>query len=118
MNIPNISIRKDAVSAVLRKRWIACYMMYDWNYYHADCVFQSNEIERYQKTCGMLDKLPEALPETGKQLTETYNRVLLEDVEDFIRSHMEVCGQDRREVELQMARAEAAVFEEVVIDEP
>ena len=110
MNTQNIQIKKDMVSTVLRRRWMACYMLSDWNFYHADCAFQSNEGERYQKVC---DRLREASwPETEKRRTEMYNRVLLEDVEEFIRTHIEMGYPNRQEVEYQMARAAAAVFRE------
>ena len=113
MSVQNMKIKKDVVSTVLRRRWMACYMLYDWNFYHADCAFQSNESERYQKVCERLEGASERLPETGKKQTEAYNRVLLEDVEEFIRLHIEMGYPNRLEVEYQMARAAAAVFLEV-----
>lgn len=116
MNAQDISIKKDGVSAVLRRRWIACYMLYDWNFYHADCVFQSNEDERYQKVCDMLDEGATMLSETERKKTEAYNRILLEDVEDFIHTHIEAGYPSRDEVEFQMAQAAASVFQEVKDD--
>ena len=118
MNEYPIVVKKDAVSLVLWKRWIACYMLYGWNFYHADCVFQSNEVERYQKAyhlfheSNIFNEQGVGLSEMEKYLTEVYNRVLLEDVENFICDHLEAGYSDRQEVEFQMARAEAAAFEE------
>ena len=44
-------------------------------------------------------------------LTKAYNRVLMEDVESFIRQHMKVWSADRTVVELEIARAEAEMLQ-------
>jgi hypothetical protein len=38
----NISIYEDAISVALWQRWIACYMLYDWNFRHAESAYDSN----------------------------------------------------------------------------
>ena len=43
-------------------------------------------------------------------LTDTLNRILLEDVEDFIQTHMKVWKCDRLTVEFQVAKAIAEIY--------
>ena len=38
----NISIYEDEISVVLWQRWIACYMLYDWIFRHAESAYDSN----------------------------------------------------------------------------
>lgn len=54
---------------------------------------------------------PCAAPELDQKLTKAYNRVLVEDVESFIRQHMKVWSADRTVVELELARAEAELLQ-------
>lgn len=39
----NITIHEDDVSSILCQRWIACYMLYDWNLHHANSAYLSNK---------------------------------------------------------------------------
>lgn len=107
----DIVIQKNEISTVLWKRWIACYMLYDWNPHHADQTFVLNEIDRYQQVCEKLGDDVVISPELDDLLTKTYNRTLAEDVESFIKTHMEVWKSDRLAVELEMAKAMAEIFE-------
>lgn len=109
--LENFSITKDKISAVLKRRWLACYMLYDWNYRHAEHTFATNEMERFQKAIETLSRHPCAAPELDQKLTKAYNRVLVEDVESFIRQHMKVWSVDRTVVELELARAEAEMLQ-------
>lgn len=109
--LENFSITKDKISAVLKRRWLACYMLYDWNYRHAEHTFATNEMERFQKAIETLSRHPCAAPELDQKLTKAYNRVLVEDVESFIRQHMKVWSADRTVVELELARAEAEMLQ-------
>ena len=105
-------ISKDSVSGVLYKRWIGCYMLYDWNLRHAEHAFDNNEIGRYQKVAEMLGENFKLTPKGSASLTELYNKVLVEDVEDFIRRHMEVWPCGRCEIELEIAKTMAEIFED------
>ena len=107
----NLSITKDNISAVLERRWIACYMLYDWNYLHAENAFDTNELERFQKAIKILNRHPCAASELDQKLTEAYNRVLMKDIESFINQHMKSWSADRIMVELELARAEAELFQ-------
>jgi len=110
MNVKNLSVEKDAVSEVLRWRWIACYMLYDWNYSHADNAFDSNEKTRYEKVMEQLgEDFTRELP-LNQKVTKLYNTALVQDIEDFIQRHMEVWNSSRNDVELEITRAMAELL--------
>lgn len=109
-----ISVQEDEVSAVLWERWIACYMLYDWNFRHADAAYDSNKCAWIEQVYKRLEGVAmENEPEDGaseKAATDTFNQILLEDVEDFIQTHMRVWKCDRLTVEMEVARVEAELF--------
>lgn len=108
----NISIDEDDVSAILWQRWIACYMLYDWNMHHADNAYFNNMYIRVQKVCKRLEGTTIDAASLKNTLTDTFNHILLEDVEDFIQTHMEVWKCDRLTVEFEVARVMAEIFSE------
>ena len=105
-----ISIHKDVVSAVIWQRWIACYMLYDWNLHHADHAYLSNKCNWVQQTYKRLEGTATDAASLKDTLTDTFNRILLEDVEDFIQTHMKVWKCDRLTVEFQVAKVTAEIF--------
>ena len=111
MNWKNISIEKDDVTNFLRMRMTACYMLFDWNYYHADYTYGSNEEQRIKRVAELLGDDYTISAELITTLTKLYNRVLQEDIEDFIQHHMAVCGIDRVEAELGVARAMSEILQ-------
>ena len=108
--LENFSITRDKISTILKRRWLACYMLYDWNYHHAEESFAANEMERFQKTIKALNGHPCEGSKLDQELTKAYNRVLMEDIESFIKQHMKVWSADRTVVELELARAEAEML--------
>ena len=74
-------------------------------------TFATNEMERFQKAIKTLNRHPCTASELDQKLTKAYNRVLMEDVESFIRQHMKVWSADRTVVELEIARAEAEMLQ-------
>ena len=82
-------------------------MIYDWNYRHADNAFYNNQIARRKKVIERLKAVDEI---NDKVVTEIYNRVLAEDVEDFIQNHMRVQNCDRVQVEIEIAEAMAEIM--------
>ena len=101
-----IVITLDEVSEYLQSRWIACYMNYDWCYRHAVNAFDVSEFDRRQK---LIERLQAVEKITDKIVTETYNRVLSEDIEEFIQTHMRVQNCDRAQVEIGIAEALAEI---------
>ena len=106
----NISIDEDDVSAILWQRWIACYMLYDWNMHHADNAYFNNMYKWGQKVCKRLEGTTIDAASLKNTLTDTFNHILLEDVEDFIQTHMKVWECDRLTVEFEVARVMAEIF--------
>lgn len=95
-----MTIHLDYASEYLRKRWIACYMLYDWNINHAHNSFFSNEVDRYQRVCKLMKTEPTI---SDALVTKTYNQVLAEDIEEFIQYHMRTGTSDRLRVEIDIA---------------
>lgn len=107
-----ICIAEDETTAVLRQRQIACYMLYDWNFRHADSAYLSNKYTWVQKVCKQLEGAFIDVSSLKDTLTDTLNQVLLEDVEDFIQTHMKVWKCDRLTVESEVAKAVVEIFSE------
>ena len=105
-----ISIQENVVSAVIWQRWIACYMLYDWNLLHADHAYLSNKYEWVQKVCKRLEGTTIDARSLEGTLTDTFNHVLLEDVEDFIQKHMKAWKCDRLKVEFWIAWVISELF--------
>ena len=106
----NIPIHENDVTTVLMQRWIACFMLYDWNLHHADHAYLSNKCNWVQQTYKRLEGTATDAASLKDTLTDTFNRILLEDVEDFIQTHMEVWKCDRLTVEFQVAKVTAELF--------
>ena len=97
------AIKGNDVTDILYRRWIACYMLYDWNPKHAEDAYSGNMYDWIQQTYKRLeDNDADADTDT---LTDTFNQILLEDVEDFIQTHMSVWKGDRLTVEAQVVKA-------------
>ena len=105
----NIPIHENDVTTVLMQRWIACYMLYDWNPHHAGSAYLSNKSDWVQQSYKRLEGTATDAASLKNTLTDTFNRILLEDVEDFIQTHMRVWKCDRLTVEFQVAKAVAEI---------
>ena len=103
-------IHENDVTAILMQRWIACYMLYDWNPHHAGSAYLGNKCDWVQQTYKRLDGTAIDAASLNDVLTDTFNRILLEDVEDFIQTHMKVWKCDRLTVEFQVAKAIAEIY--------
>ena len=108
----NISIYEDAISVALWQRWIACYMLYDWNFRHAESAYDSNRYIWIQQVCKRLEGTATDTASLKNILTDTFNHILLDDVEDFIKTHMKVWKCGRLTVEYQVAKVMAEIFSE------
>lgn len=85
-------------------------MLYDWNPHHAGYAYLNNKCEWVQQTYKRLDGTAIDAASLNDVLTDTLNRILLEDVEDFIQTHMKVWKCDRLTVEFQVAKAIAEIY--------
>lgn len=105
-----VSIQENVVSSVIWQRWIACYMLQDWDLLDAQFAYVETECIRIQEVCRRLEGTTIDARSLEGTLTDTFNHVLLEDVEDFIRTHMRVWKCDRLTVEFQVAKVTAEIF--------
>lgn len=105
-----ISIQKNVVSAVIWQRWIACYMLHNWDLLDAESAYVETECIRIQEVCKRLEGATINARSLEGTLTDTFNHVLLEDVEDFIQTHMRVWKCDRLTVEFQVAKVTSEIF--------
>ena len=100
------------VTNVLRQRWIACYLLYDWTLKHADHAFYNNKCMWVEQVYKRLEGMDIDAASLGAVMTDTFNQILLEDVEDFIQTHMRVWKCGRLKVEFQVAKTIAKIFAE------
>ena len=95
-----IVIYPDSTTNKLYLRWIACYLLYDQNYLHALLAFDNKESDRLARVCEEDEKDCSA---RNKNLTEIYNQVLAEEIEDWIQWHMQTDKCPRQDIEMQIA---------------
>lgn len=106
----DVSIQEDVVSSVIWQRWIACYMLQDWDLFDAQFAYVETQCIRIQEVCKRLEGTTIDARSLEGTLTDTFNHVLLEDVEDSIQRYMEAWKCDRSKVELWIAWAIAELF--------
>ena len=76
-------------------------MLYDRNPLHANEAYAHNTHDWMKQVYKQLN----GKDADDNTLVETYNHILLEDVEDFIQTRMSVWKCDRLKVESQVAKA-------------
>ena len=103
-------IHENDVTAVLYQRWIACYMLYDRNLHHAYSAYLSNKCGWVQQAYKRLEGVATDAATLKNTLTDTFNQILLEDVECFIQTLMGVWKCDRLTVEFEAAKVTAEIF--------
>ncbi|MCI9176535.1 MAG: hypothetical protein HFH49_16730 [Lachnospiraceae bacterium] len=112
IDLKRIPVHEDDVTNVLRQRWIACYLLYDWTLQHADHAFYNNKCMWVEQVYKRLEGVDIDAASLGAVMTDTFNQILLEDVEDFIQTHMRVWKCGRLKVEFQVAKTIAKIFAE------
>ena len=106
----NIYVRKNAVSAILEVRWIACYMLLDWQIDQANFAIECNEQDRFQRVAEKLGDNFLLDDEISQTITELYNKVLLEDTESFVHRHMATLQKNRAEIEYEIVKTIAEIY--------
>lgn len=110
IDLKEIRIHEDAVSEILWQRWIACYMLYDWNFHHAETSYCNNKCMWTDQVYNRLEGTAIEDESLEELMTDTFNHILLNEVENFIQTHMRVWKCDRSTVEFQIAKAMAGIF--------
>ena len=60
-------------------------MLYDWNMLHADSAYASNKYTWIEQVCKRLEGTSINAGTLENTLTDTFNHILLEDLEDFMQ---------------------------------
>ena len=105
-----VSIQENVVSSVIWQRWIACYMLQDWDLPNAQFAYVETECIRIQEVCRRLEGTTIDARSLEGTLTDTFNHVLLEDVEYSIQRYMEAWKCDRSMVEFWIAWVISELF--------
>ena len=108
--IPLLSLGKTKMVSELAAFLKKHAALYDWNLHHADHAYLSNKCNWVQQTYKRLEGTATDAASLKDTLTDTFNRILLEDVEDFIQTHMKVWKCDRLTVEFQVVKVTAEIF--------
>ena len=87
-------------------------LLYDWTPRHADSAFCNNKCMWVEQVYKKLEGTVIDAASLRAVMTDTYNQILHEDVEDFIQTHMRVWKCDRSTVEFQVAKTIAEIFVE------
>lgn len=112
IDLKRLPVHEDEVTNVLRQRWIACYLLYDWTLQHADNAFCNNKCMWVEQVYKRLESMDIDAASLGAVMTDTFNQILFEDVEDFIQTHMRVWKCGRLKVEYRVAKTIAKIFAE------
>ncbi len=109
-NQEEISIHENVVSAVIWQRWIACYMLDDWNLLDAESAYEDDMCIWVPEVCRRLKGTTIDARSLESTLTDTFNHILLEDVEDLIQKKMKEWKCDRETVEFWIAWVISELF--------
>lgn len=102
-----IVLCKNEVTSLLEARWNCMYMMGDDSYRHAGRCFDSRErlrIDEIEKRFG--NRMP-----SDDEVVATYNRILAEEIEDYIRKNCEILALSRAEMEVEIAETMLELYD-------
>lgn len=89
------------IREVLRLRWFAQYLLYDYNIWHAESRWLT-------ATCDISRRSEKILADAkaggiSMDPDEAYNRAIVANTESWIREHQRVCGCTREDIEYDIA---------------
>lgn len=90
-------------TAILRQRFIACYMLQDWNIDHANNAYDNNYRAWMQQIKNDGCKM-------NRIKTDAINQCIIESTEALIAKHMELMDCERPVIELQIAETIAELY--------
>ncbi len=95
------TIVPENITKMLIERWIACYLLYDQNYFHALLSFDNNESDRLKR---VPIKKDDGSLASQEMLSKAYNKILSEEIEDWIQWHMQTNQCSRKHIEEQVTQ--------------
>lgn len=102
-----IALVKNEVTSLLEARWMSVYSLYDCCPGHPGRAFESNERRRYEKVAEQFEgKTP-----SDEEIAAAYNKLLAEEIEDWIQLECTGLGLTRAEIELEISKAMLELFD-------
>lgn len=93
----------DSLAEQLRLKWLACYMLYDWNIVHACQSFDNTQYDRLKKVCTMADKISLC---QDQSLIVLYYAVLSVEIEKWMKQHQTIINYSTADNLLKRALSE------------
>lgn len=101
------TITKNAVTSLLESRWMSVYFLTDCCPGHPQRAFESNERHRYEEVAKQFDgKTP-----SDEETVVAYNRLLAEEIENWVQLVCKDLGLTRAEIELEISEAMLELFD-------
>ncbi|PWL41225.1 MAG: hypothetical protein DBY43_05760 [Clostridiaceae bacterium] len=102
-----IMLVKNEVTSLLEARWMSVYSLYDCYPGHPSRAFESNERHRFKEVARQFDgKTP-----SDEEIVAAYNKVLAEEIENWIQLECKDLGLTRAEIELEISEAVLELFD-------
>ena len=102
-----IMLVKNEVTSLLEARWVSVYSLYDCCPGHPRRAFESGERHRHEKVARQFDgKTP-----SDEEIAAVYNKVLAEEIENWIQLECKDLGLTRAEIELEISEAVLELFD-------
>ena len=93
----------DSLAEQLRLKWLACYMLYDWNIVHACQSFDNTQYEQQKKVYTMADKISLC---QDQSLIVLYYAVLSVEIENWMKQHQTIINYSTADNLLKRALSE------------
>ena len=93
----------DSLAEQLRLKWLACYMLYDWNIVHACQSFDNTQYDRLKKVYTMADKMSLC---QDQSLIVLYYAVLSVEIENWMKQHQTIINHSTADNLLKRALSE------------
>ena len=93
----------DSLAEQLRLKWLACYMLYDWNIVHACQSFDNTQYDRLKKVYTMADKISLC---QDQSLIVLYYAVLSVEIENWMKQHQTIINYSTADNLLKRALSE------------
>ena len=108
----SIALSNDSLVEQLRLKWLACYMLYDWNIVHTYQSFDNTQYDRLKKVCTMADKMNSC---QDQSLIVLYYAVLSVEIENWMKQHQTIINHSTADYLIKKALSElGSVYEKTV----
>lgn len=102
-----LMITKNAVTSLLEARWMSVYFLTDCCPGHPQRAFEDNERHRFEEVAEQFSSKTPSADET----TAAYNKLLAEEIENWIQLVCKDLGLTRTGIELEISEAMLELFD-------